>query len=67
MTRSKVIEGNTRDTSFVMDQSGYLENAVKLGPNGQPLPQLTLIKPIFSIVKHYPPEWRKKLKDTTSD
>jgi hypothetical protein len=67
MTRSKVIEENTRDTSFVIDQSGYIENTLTLGPDGQPLPPLSLIKPIFSIVKHYPPEWRKKLKDTTTD
>jgi hypothetical protein len=67
MTRSKVMEGNTRDTSFVIDQSGYIENTLTLGPDGQPLPQLSLIKPIFSVVKHYPPEWRKKLKDITSD
>ena len=67
MTRSKVIEGNTRDTSFVIDQSGYLENTLKLGPDGKPLPSLTLIKPIFSIIKHYPPEWRTKLKDATPE
>lgn len=67
MTRSKVIHGNTRDTSFVIDQSGYIENTIALGPDGKPLPQLTLIKPIFSIIKHYPPEWRKKLKDVISE
>ena len=67
MARTKVIEGNTRDTSFVIDQSGYIENTVVFGPDGNPLPKLTLIKPIFSIVQHYPPEWRKKLKDTTSE
>jgi hypothetical protein len=63
LTRHKVIEGNTRDTTLINEQSQYVESEERFGPDGQPLPPLTLIKPIFSIVKHYPPEWKRKLKD----
>lgn len=63
LSRHKVIERNTRDTTLVNEQSQYVETEERFGPDGQPLPPLVLIKPIFSIVKHYPPEWKRKLKE----
>jgi hypothetical protein len=65
MPRNKIIEGNTRDTSLVNEQSQYVETSQRIGADGKPLPPISLIKPIFSIIKHYPPEWKKKLDEAS--
>jgi hypothetical protein len=49
---------------FVYGQKAFVESTQTLGIDGKPLPPLSITKPIFSIAKHYPPEWIKKLKES---
>jgi hypothetical protein len=58
MPRNKIIESNTRDTSVINQQSEYIASSQR---NNN---RIELIKPIFSIIKHYPPPWKQKLKES---
>jgi hypothetical protein len=57
MPRKKIIESNTRDTSVINQQSEYIASSQRNN-------RIDLVKPIFSIIKHYPPDWKKKLKES---
>lgn len=56
MPRTKLIEGNTRSRTIIRNQSGYIENSQREG-----VTPLQEVKPIFSIVQHYPPAWKTKV------
>ena len=58
MTRKKRIKGNTRDTNYIQDQSEYSVSASERADRS------TARKPIFSIIKHYPPPWQQAIFET---
>ena len=58
MHRKKIIEGNTRNTANIKEQDEYIENSTLIGSRAD----LAGIKPIYSIIKHYPPDWKKQLQ-----
>jgi hypothetical protein len=62
MPRRRLIEGNTRNTASISDQHAYQGNSERNSIDGINKNPIELTKPIFSIVKHYPPEWTKKIK-----
>lgn len=61
MARTKRIEGNTRNTNQIEDQSEYSLNMSYRA--GESTKKTRDTKPIFSIVKHYPPPWQQAIFD----
>lgn len=58
MPRKKLIEGNTRKNEYITEHTDYKENSDRLEHHG---PVSGVPKhPIFSIIKHYPPEWAQQ-------
>ena len=61
MPRKKRIEGNTRNTNQIEDQSEYIINqSYRAGATPS---TRSSSKPIFSIIKHYPPPWQQAIFD----
>ena len=60
MKRHKIIEG-IHDPSILQEHDTNLRNSNLQSDSDNPTP-LDLVKPIFSIIKHYPPEWTKQIK-----
>ena len=58
MARKKRIKGNTRDTNQIQDQSEYSVSVSERADRS------TAHKPIFSIIKHYPPPWQQAIFDS---
>lgn len=56
--RTKLIETNTRDKTIIRNQSEYIANSNRSdNPDARPIQK---VKPLFSIMKHYPPVWKKE-------
>jgi hypothetical protein len=68
MKRTKMIEENTRGKGQIQDHEDFRESTNKpktgpeVGPNGG-VEVREAPKPIFSIMKHYPPSWLQKILD----
>jgi hypothetical protein len=59
MRRQLMMLENTRSTEAIQDQEDYVENSER---NGKGVTPIELVKPIFSIIKHYPPKWKQDLQ-----
>ena len=57
MPRTKLIQGNTRN----QDRDEYRQNSAIIDRTGAN--HVQEVKPIFSIVKHYPTKWEQLLKE----
>ena len=62
MPRTKLIEGNTRNTAVIREHSDYRESS-QIGPSNEAVAPEDVATPhIFSTIKHYPPAWTKQLQ-----
>jgi hypothetical protein len=64
MSRKKVIEGNTRDTAEIAMQEDYSRNAdadMTSSGHATGAGRHCGHRPIYSLVKHYPPKWLVEL------
>lgn len=67
MPRHKLIKGNTRDAAALKDHEDYAVNSQRMANAGGNKPPIELVKPLFSIIKHYPPAWMELVKNADSD
>lgn len=73
MPRKKIITENTRTTTQISAQEEFHANSQrfikKQVKNGQEtgLEVKASVRPIFSLIKHYPPEWAQKLQDDVDE
>lgn len=70
MKRTKIIHGNTRGKAAIKDHSDYHENSereknVRVDARGIEVTERD--RPIFSIIKHYPPAWLTKVLTVKTD
>lgn len=62
LKRRKIIDGmSIMDPSLQQEHKTNLRNS-NLQPDDKNATALELVKPIFSIVKHYPPDWTNQVK-----
>eukprot|EP00527_Entomoneis_sp_CCMP2396_P005983 CAMPEP_0198140732 /NCGR_PEP_ID=MMETSP1443-20131203/3854_1 /TAXON_ID=186043 /ORGANISM="Entomoneis sp., Strain CCMP2396" /LENGTH=982 /DNA_ID=CAMNT_0043803251 /DNA_START=336 /DNA_END=3284 /DNA_ORIENTATION=- len=65
MKRTRIMKKNTRGKGQIRDSVNYKENSnsggVKVGFNSVEVSDNP--RPIFSVIKHYPPPWLQKLLD----
>lgn len=71
MPRKKRIVGNTRNTRQIEDHSEFRMNSSfynkRMNSEGEEVVEEANKFPIFSIVKHYPPEWQQKMFETEKE
>ena len=65
MPRKKMINENTRAIKQIAAHEGYQENSNRLSVKTKS-GQVSAVRPIFSVISHYPPEWVLKLQDHES-
>lgn len=66
MPRKQVILDNTRNTTRIAAQDEYHLDSRRFQGTGEEekvTDEVTLRPPIFSVIRHYPPEWARKLED----
>ena len=69
MPRKKIIYENTRNTTRIANQSEFFANSSHMIKQARKEAEDShrQARPIFSIIKDYPPEWAKKLADTIDE
>lgn len=62
MPRKKMINENTRAIKQIAAHEGFQENSNRLSVKTKS-GQVSAVRPIFSVISHYPPEWVLQLQD----